>query len=111
MTPIRMLTLDEKIAEIRRLYFATTKETINQDLDTALGLLKSMGSDDERDRAAVYMDGMMQMRNDWGRGGGRPKPKQAGAKGAKGANSARRPATGRAANPVTAAAKPKARKR
>jgi hypothetical protein len=68
MTPIRMLTTDEKLAEIRRLYFKTTKQTIDQDLAKALDLLKSMNSEEERERATVYMEGLAQMRKEWGGG-------------------------------------------
>jgi hypothetical protein len=75
MTEIRMLTSDEKVAEIRRLYFRTTRQTIQQDLDRALGLLKSMNSEDERERATVYMEGLAQMRADWARKGKQPKAK------------------------------------
>jgi hypothetical protein len=62
-----MLSPDDKIAEIKRLYYATTANTIQQDLARALDLLKSMNSEDERERAAVYMDGLSQMRSDWSR--------------------------------------------
>jgi hypothetical protein len=64
---LRMLTSEDKLAEIRRLYFTTTRQTIQADLEKALDLLKSMGSEDERERATVYMEGMAQMRSDWGR--------------------------------------------
>jgi hypothetical protein len=79
MTQIRMLTSDEKVAEIRRLYFRTTRQTIQQDLDRALGLLKSMNSEDERERATVYMEGLAQMRADWARK--RKQPKTTGKRG------------------------------
>jgi hypothetical protein len=62
-----MLTSDDKLAEIRRLYFKTTRQTIHEDLAKALDLLKSMASEEERERATVYMEGMAQMRSDWGR--------------------------------------------
>jgi hypothetical protein len=61
-----MLSADDKLAEIRRLYFKTTRERINEDLAKALDLLKSMSSEDERERATVYMEGLAQMRKDWG---------------------------------------------
>jgi len=67
MTRLKMLTTDDKLAEIRRLYFSTTKQTIQQDLARALDLLKSMHSEEERERATVYMEGMAQMRSDWAR--------------------------------------------
>ena len=60
-----MLSADDKHAEIRRLYFRTTRQTIQQDLERALDLLKSMASEEERERATVYMEGLAQMRRDW----------------------------------------------
>ena len=63
-----MLTTEDKLAEIRRLYFRTTRATIHEDLARALDLLKSMASEEERERATVYMEGMAQMRVEWNRG-------------------------------------------
>jgi hypothetical protein len=54
------------LAEIRRIYFKTTRRTIEHDLAHAIELLKSIDSEDERDKAAVYMDGLSQMRSEWG---------------------------------------------
>ena len=68
MTPIRMLSADDKLAEIRRLYFKTTRQTIQEDLAKALDLLKSMDSEEERERATVYMEGLAEMYKDWIRG-------------------------------------------
>jgi len=62
-----MLTTEQKLAEIRRLYFRTTRQTIQQDLEKALDLLKSMASEEDRERATAYMDGLAQMRADWAR--------------------------------------------
>jgi hypothetical protein len=62
-----MLSADDKHAEIRRLYFKTRRQTIQEDLTKALDLLKSMASEEERERATVYMEGMAQMRAEWGR--------------------------------------------
>ena len=67
MTPLKMLSANDKIAEIRRLYFSTTKKTIQEDLARALDLLKSMHSEEERERATVFMEGLAQMRSDWAR--------------------------------------------
>ncbi len=69
MTRLTVLGPDEKIAEIKRLYYRATRQTIRHDLARALQLLKSMDSEDERERAAVYMDGLSQMRSDWARQG------------------------------------------
>ena len=66
-----MLSPNDKLAEIRRLYFQTTRQTIQRDLERALDLLKSMPSEEERERATVYMEGMAQMSKDW-----RPKRKK-----------------------------------
>jgi hypothetical protein len=64
-----MLSSEDKLAEIRRLYFNTTAKTIQQDLEKALDLLKSMNSEEERERATVFMEGLAEMRKDWkGRG-------------------------------------------
>ena len=65
MTQLKMLSADDKLAEIRRLYFKATKPTIQQDLARALDLLKSMTTEEERERATVYMEGLAQMRADW----------------------------------------------
>jgi hypothetical protein len=62
---LRMLSDDEKLGEIRRLYFTTTRETIHKDLESALDLLRSMSTEQERERATVFMDGLSQMRSEW----------------------------------------------
>jgi len=72
-----MLSAEDKLAEIRRLYFRTTRHTIQADLTRALDLLKSMATEQERERATVYMEGLAQMRSDWGRS----KPKHKNSKG------------------------------
>jgi hypothetical protein len=61
-----MLTADAKLAEIKRLYFGATRQTIQADLAKALDLLKTMASEEERERATVYMHGLAEMRRDWG---------------------------------------------
>lgn len=58
---------DDTIAEIKRLYYRTTRQSIRQDLARAMALLTSMASEEERERAAVYMDGLSQMRSEWTR--------------------------------------------
>ena len=64
---IKMVSADEKVAEIKRLYYQTSRATITQDLQKAIELLKSMANEEERERVAVYMDGLSQMRSDWAR--------------------------------------------
>jgi hypothetical protein len=56
----------DAIAEIRRLYFATTRATIQRDIEKAIDLLKTLTTEDERERATVFMDGLSQMRSEWG---------------------------------------------
>lgn len=76
-----------KVEEIKRLYYSATKATIQKDLARAIDLLRSMESEEERERAAVYMDGLSQMRSEWAIGarpkakGQRPKAHQEGPKG------------------------------
>jgi hypothetical protein len=72
---LRMLSDEDKRAEIRRLYFQTTRQTIQQDLERALDLLKSMTTEEERERVTVYMEGLAQMRNDWLRQSRKRKPR------------------------------------
>jgi hypothetical protein len=55
----------DKLAEIKRLYYETKPATINRDLARAVALLKEMVTAEERERAAVYMDGLSQMRSEW----------------------------------------------
>jgi len=62
-----MLSSADKLAEIRRLYFTTSRERIDHDLAKALDLLKSMATEEEREKATVYMEGLAQMRSDWGK--------------------------------------------
>ena len=72
-----MLSAADKHAEIRRLYFRTTRQTIHEDLAKALDLLKSMASEEERERATVYMEGLAQMRRDWNAGSKKGSKQQA----------------------------------
>jgi hypothetical protein len=55
----------DALAELRSLYFQTTKQTIARDFDRAIDLLKSLPDESERERAAVYMDGLAQMKSQW----------------------------------------------
>jgi hypothetical protein len=69
MKGLPMLSSDQKLAEIKRLYYQTSRPTIKQDFAKAIDLVKSMTSEEERERAAVYMDGLSQMRSAWARMG------------------------------------------
>ena len=55
----------DAIAEIKDLYYKATRQTIQKDLARAIDLLKTLPTDDDRERVAVYMDGLSQMRSEW----------------------------------------------
>jgi hypothetical protein len=58
----------DHLAEIRRLYFAATRATIDRDFARAIDLLKAMPEAD-RPRATVFMQGLADMRKEFkGRG-------------------------------------------
>jgi hypothetical protein len=54
----------DHLAEIKRLYFSTTKATIDRDFDRAIDLLKAM-PEGERQRATVFMEGLAEMRKEF----------------------------------------------
>ncbi len=68
-------TTGEILADIKRLYFTTTRATIERDVDRAIDLLKSLPGVDDRQRAHVYMEGLAEMRREWGKG----RPRRRGA--------------------------------
>jgi len=51
---------------IRALYFNTTRSTVQKDLDRAIDLFKALKTEEDREKAAVFMDGLSQMRSEWG---------------------------------------------
>ena len=55
--------------EIRRLYFETRPATILKDFDRAIDLLKMLPTEAERERATVYMEGLAEMRKEFGKKG------------------------------------------
>ena len=58
----------DKIEEIRRMYFGTTPKTIERDLDRAIDILKSLKTDEERSKTAVFMEGLNELRKEWKKG-------------------------------------------
>jgi len=52
-------------AEIKAIYFKASKATIQRDLARAVELLKLLPTEEARERVAVYMDGLSQMRSEW----------------------------------------------
>jgi hypothetical protein len=57
--------MSDKIDEIRRLYFAATPKSIQDDLDRAIDILKSIDDEEQRGKAAVFMEGLAEMRKEW----------------------------------------------
>jgi hypothetical protein len=55
------------LSEIRRIYFKTTRRTIEYDMAHAIELLKALPSEEAREKATVYMEGLAQMRKEWAR--------------------------------------------
>jgi hypothetical protein len=55
----------DEIAQIRKLYFSTSPATIQRDIDRAIDILKTLKDDDERSKAAVFMEGLNEMRREW----------------------------------------------
>lgn len=56
----------DPVAEIKRLYYATTRATIQRDLEKAIALLKTLSTEEDRESVSVFMDGLSQMRSEWG---------------------------------------------
>ena len=59
------MTRMDPVAEIKRLYYATTRATVQRDLEKAVALLKTLNTEEERERVSVFMDGLSQMRSEW----------------------------------------------
>ena len=55
----------DKVAEIKRIYQHATRRTIEADLQRAITLLKAIEKDEDRERAAVFMEGLALMRKEW----------------------------------------------
>lgn len=54
------------VSAIRTLYFNASKPTIQKDLEQAIDLFKGLKTEEDREKAAVFMDGLSQMRSEWG---------------------------------------------
>lgn len=54
------------LSAIRALYFNTTRATVQKDLTRAIDLFKGLKAEEDREKAAVFMDGLSQMRSEWG---------------------------------------------
>ena len=67
----------DPIDEIKQLYFKASAQSIEQDFARAIDLLKTLPDEDARARAAVFMEGLAEMRKEWE---GRQKTGAGGAK-------------------------------
>ena len=56
------MTVDETLARLKALYFQTTQATIEDAFDEAIDLLKTLPDEADRERAVVYMEGLVEMR-------------------------------------------------
>jgi hypothetical protein len=63
------------LAEIRKIYFNTTRQTIENDLAHAIELLKSLPTEEWREKATVFMQGLSEMQREWQPGKKRGKKK------------------------------------
>jgi len=54
------------LAAIRALYFNASRSTVQRDLVRAIDLFKALETEEDRAKAAVFMDGLSQMRSEWG---------------------------------------------
>ena len=50
---------------IRKIYFKTTRQTIENDFAHAIELLKGLESEGEREKATAYMHGLSELRKEW----------------------------------------------
>ena len=62
------------LAELRRIYFKTSRQTIDNDMAHAIELLRSLPDEESREKATVFMHGLAEMAREWA-----PKVKKAGA--------------------------------
>jgi hypothetical protein len=53
------------LAEIRQIYFKTSKQTIDRDFAHAIELLRGLPDEEMRAKAHVYMEGLADMRREW----------------------------------------------
>jgi hypothetical protein len=59
------MTKPDPLEEIKKLYYNATQATIQNDMARAIALLKALPDEDSRQDAAVYMDGLAEMRKEW----------------------------------------------
>ena len=55
----------DTLALIRRIYFKTTRQTIEHDFAHAIELLKGLATEEEREKATAFMHGLSELRKEW----------------------------------------------
>ena len=65
------------LEQLRSIYFNATRGTIQDDFGNAIDLFKQLTTDEDREKAAVFMEGIAEMRREWagdgrGKNGGKP---------------------------------------
>jgi hypothetical protein len=77
------MSVEETLARLKALYFGATPATIADAFDEAIDALKSLPTEADRERAAVYMEGLAEMKREFGggraaasRGPTAPKPRR-----------------------------------
>jgi hypothetical protein len=71
------------LAEIRQIYFKTSRRTIDSDFAHAVDLLKSLPDEETRARAHVYMEGLAEMARQWQNRSGKVEKSKSGKVGGK----------------------------
>ena len=71
------MTPDATLERLKALYFGATAATIGDAFDEAIDLLKTLPDEEARERAAVYMEGLTEMKREFAasprkKPGGRP---------------------------------------
>ena len=61
----KLLPMLDPFDEIKRIYFSTTKQTIERDMARALELLTHMPTDEARQRVAGFMHGLSDLKREW----------------------------------------------
>lgn len=90
----RLLPMLDPFDAIKQIYYSTTRETIERDIERALELLRQMPDDEARQRAAGLMHGLTDLKREW-------KPKKAG-----GSSKGKAKRTGKAARGQIPTSKP-----
>ena len=62
------MTPDATLERLKALYFGATAATIADAFDEAIDLLKTLPDEEARERAAVYMEGLADMKREFSSG-------------------------------------------